>query len=146
MTTKSSGEILIKGKVANILNARELTINIGKEQGVKAGMIFKVLADSPVAVIDPDTKKKLGEVDREKIRVKVSEVDENFSVCKTYRTRRTGGIAYPSMSSIASLMVEREAVETLKASEASLPPPLPEEESFVKTGDRVIQVVDTDKD
>jgi hypothetical protein len=148
MTSKSSNQVLLQGKVAGIMNARELIINIGREHGVTVGMVFKVLADSPVEVVDPDTNKKIGEVDREKIRVKTSEVDDKFSVCKTYRTKRTGGIL--GSATLASLygqmLIETEKVETLKASDASLPPPLPEEESFVKRGDRVIQILATDAD
>jgi hypothetical protein len=146
MTSKSSGQVLLQGKVASILTARELTINIGREHGVEVGMIFKVLADIPVQVIDPDTNNKLGEVDREKIRVKVSEVEDKFSICKTYRTRHTGGLSPYITSLYASMLIDREEVETLKASEASLPPPLPEEESFVKRGDRVIQVLAKNSD
>jgi len=140
MSNKQLSENLLKGKVASILTSRELTINIGMEQGVEVGMIFKILADSPVDVLDPDTNTKLGEVDREKIRVKVSEVNDKFSVCKAYRTRKTGNFYLSNLYS--AIEPVKEIVETLKASDASLPPPLPEEESFVKRGDRIIQVVE----
>jgi hypothetical protein len=35
----------IRGKVAQILNEREVVINIGKDAGVKIGMKFKILAN-----------------------------------------------------------------------------------------------------
>jgi hypothetical protein len=51
------------------------------------------------------------------------------------------------MLSVTSFMVEqsREIVETLKAEDSSLPPPLSEEESYVKKGDRVIQLLNDDE-
>ena len=36
-------KIPIQGKVAQILNSRELVINLGSEQGVTLGMHFNVL-------------------------------------------------------------------------------------------------------
>lgn len=53
---------LLRGKVALILNEREIVINIGAEQGVKPGMKFKVLADTPTEILDPDTQLKIGVV------------------------------------------------------------------------------------
>ena len=38
----------------------------------------------------------------------------------------------------------QQKVETLKAEDSALPPPLSEEESYVKKGDRVIQLLRVD--
>lgn len=127
---------LLHGKVAAILNARELVINIGQEQGVTVGMKFKVLAETPFEVQDPDTGKTIGIVDREKVRVQTTDVQPNLAVCRTYKTRRTSGLFFPSVQDL--MPVSREEVETLKADSSSLPPPLKEEESYVKRGDRVV--------
>jgi hypothetical protein len=132
---KKSGPI--QGKVAGILTERELTINIGSADGVHEGMKFKVLADMPIEVRDPQTGEKLGEVDREKVRIAASEVREKFSVCRTYRK---WGTPFPwYFGNILSRNVER--YETLKAQDSQLPAPLSEDESYIKKGDRVIELV-----
>jgi len=127
-----------EGKVAAILNARELVISIGSAQGVGLGMRFKVLAETPVEVTDPDTGKSLGVIDREKVRVQAVQVQEHLAVCKTYQTYRIGSHSY--LGSMLGQLGEapRTVVETLKADEASFPPPLSEAESYVKLGDRVV--------
>ena len=40
MTSKNEP---LRGKVARILNSRELVINIGEQEGVEIGMLFDVL-------------------------------------------------------------------------------------------------------
>jgi len=135
---------LIFGKVAGILTARELTINIGSTQGVKEGMKFKVLAKEPIGIYDPGTNEKLGVVDREKVRVKATEVNDKFSICRTYRKWENRGSSLASLAYIYSSM-QWEKQETLKVSDSSLPQPLSEEDSYVKTGDRVIQIIEDEE-
>ncbi|NTV27992.1 MAG: hypothetical protein HGA93_04865 [Methanothrix sp.] len=130
---------LIKGKVANIVNERELAINVGSSNGVKVGMKFKVLTDEPTQVIDPDSKEVLGYIDREKVRVQVIEVAERFAVCKTYRMLKTPGGIDLSLGSL--ILQPSHKQETLRADQKSFLPPLSEEESYVKRGDRVIQIM-----
>jgi hypothetical protein len=64
----------VEGRVANVLNARELVINIGRDDGVRRGMKFKVLADTPTEITDPETERVIGVIDREKVRVQATEV------------------------------------------------------------------------
>ena len=82
---------VLEGKVASLVSARELAINIGSEQGVKSGMLFAVLAPTPLDVRDPQTGELLGHVDREKVRVRASEVNPKFTICRTFRKVRRGG-------------------------------------------------------
>ena len=127
----------LEGKVAGIINERELAINIGSSSGVVNGMTFKVLSDEPGEVTDPDTGQLLGRFEREKVRVKASVVHEKFTICRTFRTTTIGGqLAYSF-----AILTERskEVVETLKADDASYIAPLPEEKSYVKKGDRVVR-------
>jgi len=134
----------IEGKVAGILNERELTINIGLKNGVFEGIKFGILAKEPIEIYDPETHEKLGMVDREKVRVIAAEVKERFSICKTYKKWTTVGSTF---ASIAGLMAApRVKHETLKVNDSSFPPPLSEEESYVKIGDRVIQVKEEDSE
>ncbi len=129
---------LLQGKVAKIISVRELGINIGLMDGVEEGMVFAVLADTPLRVEDPDSHELLGEVDRDKVRVKATEVFEKFAICRTYETYEAPGV-FPSYLS-DMLRPGTRHVRTLKIEDSELPPPLSEEESYVKVGDWVRQV------
>ena len=140
MGKKMNEHVRIEGKVAIILTARELIINIGNNQGVREGMKFKIMAKEVLEIPDPDGGDILGSLDREKVRVMVTEVQDKFSICKTYMKRITPGYKFPDLSLLFT--PSREVHETLKIEDASLPPPLSEDESYVKSGDRVIQLLD----
>lgn len=131
----------LEAKVAAILNARELAINMGSAEGVRTGMKFKVLAETPITIADPDTGINLGVVDREKVRVMAVEVQPQLAVCRTYHTRRIGGGSLYFGRQLEEMAAPpRTVVETLKADSSSFPPPLTEKESYVKRGDRVVQL------
>ena len=75
----------IKGKVAAILNERDLVINKGSDDSIAEGMLFQVTQpDFPIT--DPDSGLELGVLARDKIKVRVVEVHPQFSVAKTYET------------------------------------------------------------
>ena len=63
----------ITGKVAAIVNERELVINLGQNASINIGMIFNVL-DEPTVVKDPETKEELDIIRRVKSKVKIVEV------------------------------------------------------------------------
>ena len=130
--------MMLEGKVAGVLNTRELAINIGSEHGVTMNMRFKVLAAEDFEILDPDTNKVLGVLNQEKVRVKAVEVKEIFSICRTYKTKTVG--SYPGIGRMFELSPIQKIPETLKAEDSTYPPPLSEEESYVKSGDRVIQI------
>ncbi len=75
----------IQGKVAAILNARDLVINKGRNDGVSEGMEFQV-TQPDVPILDPESGASLGVLTRDKIKVRVVEVHPQFSVAKTYET------------------------------------------------------------
>ncbi len=104
----------IRGKVAQVLNSREIALNVGSAQGVVVGMRFDIL--EPEGIEDPDTGESLGVIDRPKVRVQVAHVQERLSVATTCRTKRvnTGG-AFGDFS--RALMPPRwiTSYETLKA-------------------------------
>jgi hypothetical protein len=133
----------IEGRVAAILNTRELAINIGSDGGVVPGMKFAVLAESPMIVKDPMTGDKLDQIDREKVRVEAIDVRPKITVCRTYRVTRIAGgpLSLHGVITLRDLAAPpREIQETLRLEDSSVPPPLPEEESYVKVKDRVIEV------
>ena len=75
----------IQGKVAAILNERDLVINKGRTDGISEGMLFQV-TQPDVPIRDPDSGANLGVLTRDKIKVRVVEVHSQFSVAKTYET------------------------------------------------------------
>lgn len=135
----------IRGKVALVLNSRELVINIGSEHGVTVGMHFDVVY--PYGTIrDPDTKKVLGSIKRTKVRVRVTEVQEKLSVASTYRSTRVniGGPGFDFGPFSRALMPSKwiTRYETLKESDReTLIEDIDDEDSYVKVGDPVVQAI-----
>lgn len=138
---------MLRGKVARVLNSREVAINIGSTSGVEIGMKFDIMSDKREDIRDPDTNEVLGSIDRPKVRVTISHVEERVAVATTYkRTRVNVGGTDLLMSSFSRAFsppkwVER--VETLKTSERTWED-LDESQSYVKTGDPVVQVTHDD--
>jgi len=106
-------------------------------------MRFEVLAATPTVIVDPDTRKEIGEVDRPKVRVEATIVQESLTICATYETKRVGGgLGVFDVSEM--LTPARRVPTTLKLSEKPLP--LDPDESYVKIGDRVRELVDPASD
>lgn len=131
----------IEGKVAAILNTRELVINKGETSGVKPDMFFGVL-ETKEGIRDPDTGEIIGSVESIKIRVKVVDVQPKLSVCRTYETYQinTGGTG-PSwlLGALGPPPRLITKVKTLNVSDAPFDE-LEEKGSFVRIGDRVRQL------
>lgn len=138
----------IEGKVAAILNERELVINRGADAGVKQDMRFKVM-EPGVDIKDPDTGEPLGTIQREKIRVEVVEVHPKYSVGRTYETYviSVAGIGSDVVDAITrwSPLLGREVtrVRTLRTEQATSKASN-DKSCFVEVGDQVVQVVDND--
>jgi hypothetical protein len=138
----------IKAKVARILNSREIVISAGTEQGVWVDMHFDVMDPNGEDIKDPDTGEVLGSVQRPKVRVKVTQAHEKLSVAMTYKKQEVnvGGSGTGFMADVGvlsrTLMPPKYITkyETLKTTEKTWED-LSEEESFVKTGDPVVQVI-----
>lgn len=135
---------LIRGKVARILNAREIAINVGSAHGVSTDMYFDVMDKNFEDIEDPDTSEILGSIPRPKVRVRVTKVEEKLSLATTYRTKQRnvggGGISADIIARAFAPSRFITTTETLKKSEKPWED-LKEEESFVKTGDPVVQVI-----
>jgi hypothetical protein len=99
-----------------------------------------VRAETPVQVVDPITGAVLDTVDREKVRVEAYEVRDKIAICRTYRIKGsvTGGLL--RAADFARYFGTEPSPETLRITDDSTPPPLSEEESYVKTNDRVIAI------
>jgi hypothetical protein len=134
-------EEMLQGKVAKVLNEREVAINIGQAQGVRKGMRFAILAATPEEISDPDTGEALDIVDRTKVLVEATEVRPKITICSTFRTTTIPGGGFATGYALSRLFAQpQEVFETLRAKDSSLPLPLSPEESYVKIGDRVKQV------
>ncbi len=80
-----SQRTLVAGKVAKILNDRELVLNKGSEDGVEIGDKFKLI-EVTEEIFDPDTENSLGIIRREIIRVKIVHLEPLMAVAQTYET------------------------------------------------------------
>ncbi len=135
---------MIRGKVARVLNSRELALNIGSQNGVRKGMLFDVIDPKGEDIVDPDTGGILGSLERPKVRVKVISVQDKLSVASTYNKERVniGGVGIGT-SAISQLFIQPPEYvtqyETLKTEEKTWED-ISEEESYVKCGDPVVQV------
>ena len=139
----------IHGKVAQILNSREVALNIGIRDGVELGMLFDIMMSNAYNIKDPDTGETLGSLDRPKTRVKVIQTKNNLSLATTFRKTRVnvGGQGF-----LASRVFEAPRwvtkYETLKTDESIgyRADELSEEDSYVSIGDPVVQVFEEDLD
>ena len=139
---------LLRGKVARVLNDRELVINLGAAQGVAVGMLFDIQGRDEVDIRDPDTEELLGSTGRVKVRVRVTTVQEKLSVAQTYRkySVRTGGLAVETpalefFKSVARALTPStiEFTETLKRGTDAYKP-LDAGESKVDVGDLAVEI------
>ena len=132
----------IRGKVASVLNEREIAMNVGAEKGVTIGMRFNVMEIHDENIKDPDTGEVLGPIERPKVKVRVTHVQKKLSVATTFRNKRvnTGGTGLFGPFT-QSLMPPNwiEKYETLSKTEESRDE-LDEADSYVKIGDLVVQV------
>ena len=137
----------IRGKVARILNSREIVINVGVQGGVAIGMRFDVMDTAGENIADPDTGELLGSVECKKVRVEISRVQEKLSVASTYKKRNVnvgGSMGLASRMFMPAKWVAK--YETLKTEEQTWED-LHETDSYVKVGDPVVQVLhDVDRE
>ena len=132
-------ENAIEGKVAKILNRRELVINRGTDDGVKQGMKFEVIDDF-YEILDPDTNDSLGTFKRVKIRVKADEVHPRFAIARTYETYRVREPSPFDIPDLATLFSPKTVtkVRTISSSETDYE----EGRGHVQVGDKVAQIQD----
>jgi len=133
----------IRGKVARVLNAREIAINVGAARGVTVGMYFDVIDTHDEEIKDPDTEEVLGSIERPKVRVKITHVQEKLAIASTYKAESVniGGDGGPLGPFARSLMPPEwiKKYETLRTKDKGWSH-LYEEDSYVKVGDPVVQV------
>ena len=146
----------IRGKVARVLNAREIAINLGTAKGVTVGMRFNVLDALEQDIIDPETNEVLGSIERPKVKVEVTHTQETLSVAATYQGEQVniGGtgdkryfeatMRHLTLGPFARSLMPPNWVtkyETLRKTK-SIPDLLDEEDSLVRIGDPVVQILE----
>jgi len=135
----------IRGKVARVLNSRELALTVGSRDGVEVGMRFDVLDAKGEEIRDPDSQELLGSLERPKVRVEITRVEPRLSLASTFHSKKVnvGGVADAGFFGVQKLFQPPCWItvhETLKTEESTWED-LDEKESFVKTGDPVVQVL-----
>lgn len=73
----------ITGQVALVEDDHTLVINRGAEAGVVAGMVFAVNSGGGAVITDPESGRELGRLTREKLRVRVFDVQPLFARAHT---------------------------------------------------------------
>lgn len=143
----------IRGKIAKVLNSREVALNVGTEHGVQSGMTFDILFPGSGEVTDPDTGEVLGSVDLPRTSVRITKAHDKFAIATTYRSKRVnvGSAGYTGVGSATDNLRKifepprwETRYETLKIEggfEAAAEE-MGEHESYVSRGDPVVQVVD----
>lgn len=141
----------IEGKVAQVISERDVAINRGQRAGVEIGMIFRIMSPEPEGILDPDTGDLLGAVDVTKVEVEVIEVQESLAVCRTFKkVVIPGRPARPGIVSPFGALgqgifgdpgtPESEHYQTLRTDEEFVTKELDPQGSYVKRGDRAVQV------
>ncbi len=140
----------IEGKVATVLNERELVLTVGSEEGVAVGMRFKILYPGGIEITDPDTNEPLGNVEWPKTEVKIVSVQPHMSVGRTFRTVTIPASGYRGIVSeyarafeslSGNYEPEKRVVETLRSSDGFAEKEISDAESVVKRGDPAVQIV-----
>lgn len=74
----------VTGQVALVEDDYTLVINRGAQAGVTPGMIFAVHSDADQVITDPESGRELGRLTREKLRVRVFDVQPLFARAHTF--------------------------------------------------------------
>lgn len=74
----------VAGQVALVEDDYTLVINRGAEAGVVAGMVFAVQSGDGDVITDPESGRQLGRLSREKLRVRVFDVQPLFARAHTF--------------------------------------------------------------
>jgi hypothetical protein len=133
----------IEGKVASILNEREVVLTVGEEQGVEVGMQFSILYPGGIEVPDPDRPGYIiDSIEWPKTQVKVVQTYPKLAVARTFRTVTIPeqGVSFLGLAAAMSYKPESTVVETLRTNGAFAEKELDAEESIVKVGDPAVQL------
>ena len=127
---------MIKGRILKILDQYKVIVNVGADSGIERNMDFIIYSEGET-VKDPESNEDLGRLENVKARVKVSHMQEKFSILESSETetrRPEAAGAWVEFFSRFSSQTVRKPLP-LKAE----PETKGEEEKIVKVGDLVRQ-------
>lgn len=134
----------IEGKVASILNEREVVLTVGEEDGTQIGMQFHILYPGGLSIPDPDDQDRvIDSIEWPKTTVKVIQVYPKLAVARTFRTITTPASGFSGLGAFAaglSYTPEKTTVETLRTDGAFAEKEIDPRDSVVKVGDLAVQV------
>lgn len=126
---------LLRGKVLKILDPYRVVVDIGYEMGIKKDMKF-IIYELGEEIRDPDTCKVIDRLEIVKHSIKVSQIQEKFSVMKSDEYENEPSIAV--MLSMYSLSQRK----IIPLSTEEVPPKSSEKDyKKIKVGDLVRQDV-----
>ena len=132
----------LRGKVARVLNEREVAINRGSNDGVEFGMEFNILNSETQEIKDPDTGETLGHLERAKIPVRVTSVYDRLAVATTFRFRRVNVGGNGIGIDVFTPPKWRNRYEKIIENGAKSKGDEPEFSKHVAIGDPVVQIIE----
>jgi len=130
---------MLTGKVAQILNDREVIINRGSTHGVRVGTYIGIIDPLSLDVTDPETGDSIGGIRRVKVILKVTQVSDRLAVAATFKTTRvnTGGSGLGGLGAASRIFEPPKYVERVErlGFDSTSARPLDESESKVRIGD-----------
>ncbi|HLC05354.1 MAG TPA: hypothetical protein VJK02_20150 [Anaerolineales bacterium] len=73
---------ILTGRIIRVLDNRTVIINLGREQGIATGNVFRVHAE-PELIVDPETEAELGRIVLVKARVGATRVLDKVTIAST---------------------------------------------------------------
>lgn len=92
--------VVFDAKIAKVLSAHELAINVGADKQVTEGSIVTVM--DVVEIKDPDTDEKLGSVRLNRLRLTVRLVGDRFAVARVIDTSGPSASGRPMLKRIVT--------------------------------------------
>ena len=120
----------IRGKVAQILDSRQVVLNVGSEDRVSEGMMFKIVNPKGEQIRDPDSNQVLGSVESLIAFVRVIKVQEKLSVATT--SAANPAVSPGTLGPFARVLMPPRWVDQYESVGANL--------GTVNIGDPVVQV------
>jgi hypothetical protein len=124
--------MVIKGKVAEVLDKFRVVVNVGEDDGVEEGMLFEIY-EKKGGYTDPETGENLGSREVVKGHVEVVELYEKMSVLESAETESYNPIA-TKMSIFGSKRTKKLSTDDN----------LESDETKISRGDDVREIEDTE--
>jgi hypothetical protein len=70
----------VNGKLADVIDSRQLAFNVGSSQGIKVGVTARMYRE--IQISDPETHEMLGGVRVPKLSLRVNFVDDKFCIAE----------------------------------------------------------------